>query len=185
MFISNKEKNELRESFEHNKVQIESLVKHVGKLQVDMVNTDSVHIEGVRNTNSQLLKMYWGADKKIKTLEKNLTTAQTYVEALTKKNASLVKMVDALNIKFDELERKLKKPVGRPPKKITIPADKVQAMKETGVWDDPIRRINFIDHFIKDEQERIAEAKKIKHREAAKKYYQNKKAKKAAQKELL
>lgn len=185
MFISNKEKSDIHERLTDNKSLIESVFKHVAKLQVDMSNTDTVHLEGVRNTNKQLLGMFWGADKKIKTLEKNLTTAQTYIDALTKKNSSLVKMVDALSLKFDELERKVKRPVGRPPKKITIPAEKVSAMKVAGVWDDPIRRINFIDHFIKDEQERIAQEKKIKRREIAKKYYQKKKAERAAQKELL
>lgn len=185
MFISNKEKADISKKFDSHKFQIDNLVKHVAEIQVDMGKTDVVHLDDVRESNSKLQKMYWGADKKIKNLEKNLTTAQTYVEALTRKNASLVKMVDALSLKFDELERKLKKPVGRPPKKITIPADKVQAMKEAGVWDDPIRRINFIDHFIKDEQERIAQEKKIRRREISRRYYLKKKAGKAAQKELL
>jgi len=72
MFISNKEKSDINEKINHNRGQIESLVKHVAEIQVDMSKTDVVHLDDVRESNSKLQKMYWGSDKKIKTLEKRV-----------------------------------------------------------------------------------------------------------------
>jgi hypothetical protein len=184
MFISNKEKSDISEKLSHNKSQIENVVKHVAKLQVDMVNTDSIHIEGVRNTNKQLLGMYWGADKKIKSVEKTLTTTKTYIDLLMKKNESLVKTVIDLSKRIEALESKKAKPIGRP-KKLTISKEKVQAMKEAGVWDDPIRRIRMIDELLEEERQKRIEHIKAKRKEYGQKYYQKKKAEKAAQKELL
>ena len=184
MFISNKEKADINEKINHNRGQIENLVKHVAKLQVDMVNTDSVHIEGVRNTNKQLLGMYWGADKKIKDVGKTLNTTKTYIDLLIKKNESLIKTIDDLTLRIDALESKKAKPLGRP-KKLTISKEQVQAMKEAGVWNDPIKRIRMIDELLEEERQKKIEGIKARRKEYGQKYYQKKKAEKAAQKELL
>jgi predicted nuclease with TOPRIM domain len=221
MFISNKEKADISEKFDSHKFQIDNLVKHVAEIQVDMGKTDVVHLDDVRESNSKLQKMYWGADKKIKTLEKRtdylertvdtlentlkalekapktvhtlektvtvlegtVNSLQVSNEVLYKQNQNRLELILELKKRVDKLEaKKVGRPVGVR-NKLVIPAEKVQAFKDAGVWDDPIKRINSIDQFIKDEAERKEQQKIQKRREAGKRYYAKKKAMKAAQKE--
>lgn len=72
MFISNKEKSDISENIARNKSQIENVVKHVAKLQVDIAKTEVDAIDDLLKKHLQLQKMYWGSDKKVKTLEKRV-----------------------------------------------------------------------------------------------------------------
>jgi len=223
MFISSKEKKDISEKFDNHKFQIDNLVKHVSEIQVDMGKTDIFNIDDVRESNSKLQKMYWGADKKVKTLEKRMDVLERTVDALEntlntlektpktvhslertvnvlegtvnslkvsnelllRKSQSLTEMLVHFNKKLEKLEaKKAGRPAGAK-NKVVIPAEKVQEMKDSGAWDDPKLRIFSIDKFIKEERE-IKEQRKIeKRREAGRRYYAKKKAKQAAQKELL
>ena len=169
MFISNKEKSQISEKFEQQKAQLEKLVKHIAKLQVDTQGADLTQIPALVESNKQVTKSYWAHIGKFKTLEKTIASLSSTNDMLRQNNEALMKRIEALENK--------KRPVGRP-KKITIPADKVQEMKENGVWDDPTRRINFIDLLIKQEQEKKIQAKKDRQREHSRKYYLKKKAEK-------
>jgi len=199
MFISNKEKNEINENLDNHKFQIANLVKHVGELQVDLAKTEVHAIDDIEDKLMQLQKMYWGADKKVKALEKqvnlferHLNTLQLQNKVLTKQNEILTKqnenrltLILDLNKRLEKLEAKKG---GRPPKptnRIVIPAEQVQALKDAGVWDDPSKRIQSIDQFIKDEAKRKAEEKKQKQRGYNLAYRARQRAIKAAQKELL
>lgn len=191
MFISNKEKSLITENLDSHKFQIDNLVKHVGKLQVDIAKTEAQAINDLVDKYLQLQKMYWGADKKVKALEKQVTaferhlnTVQLQNEVLYKQNETRLRMILDLNKRVEKLETKRAgRPVGAKTK-VVIPAEKVQALKEAGDWDDPIKRINSIDQFIKDETERKEQEKIQRRREAGRRYYAKKKAMKAIQLEL-
>jgi hypothetical protein len=185
MFISNKEKSDISENIARNKSQIENVVKHVAKLQVDIAKTEVDAIDDLLKKHLQLQKMYWGADKRVKVLEKQVNELQVQNIVLTKRSESMLGYFLELKKKFDNLEtKKTGRPVGVK-NRIVIPPETVQALKNSGVWDDPIKRINSIDQLIKEERERKEEARRQKQREAGRKYYANKKAKKAAQQTLL
>lgn len=164
MFISNKEKNDINEKIIRNKSQIDNVVKHVAKLQVDMTNTDLVHIEGVRNTNKQLLGMYWGAKDEIKKMQKQMNM--------------LREINDLIINRMTEIET-----LSRARSQITIPKEKVQEMKDAGTWQDPEQRGSLLATYIK--QKRKEEEQQQKNRESKRKYYLKKKAEKAAQQSLL
>jgi hypothetical protein len=185
MFISNKEKSDINEKMSHNKGQIENLVKHVAKLQVDIAKTEVDAIDDLLNKYLQLQKMYWGADKKVKTFEKQINEVQVQNIVLTKRSESMLGYFLEVKKRLDELEsKKSGRPVGAK-NRIVIPPETVQALKNSGVWDDPIKRINSIDQLIKEELEKKEEARRQKQRDAGKKYYAKKKAEKVEQKELL
>lgn len=221
MFISNKEKADISKKFDSHKFQIDNLVKHVAEIQVDMGKTDVVHLDDVRESNSKLQKMYWGADKKIKTLEKRMDSLERTVDALEntlntlektpktvhtlektvnvlegtvnslqvsnevlyKQSESRLRMILELNKMVEKLQaKKGGRPVGSK-NKLVIPAEKVQEMKDSGVWDDPIKRINSIDQLIKEQRERKEQKRKEKQREYNRAYKARQQAKKAAEKE--
>lgn len=221
MFISSKEKKDISEKFDNHKFQIDNLVKHVAEIQVDMGKTDIFNIDDVRESNSKLQKMYWGADKKVKTLEKRMDVLERTVDALEntlntlektaktvhtlektvivlegtvnslqvsnevlyRQSDSRLRMILDLNKKVEKLEaKKGGRPAGAQ-NKLVISADKVQAMKEAGVWDDPIKRINSIDQLIKEERDRRDQKRKEKQREYNRAYKARQQAKKAAEKE--
>jgi len=191
MFISNKEKSLITENLDNHKFQIANLVKHVGELQVDIAKTEVHAIDDLLNKYVQMQKMYWGADKKVKALEKQVTaferhlnTVQIQNEVLYRQNESCLALALELKKRVEKLEAKRAgRPVGAKTK-VVIPAEKVQALKEAGDWDDPIKRINSIDQFIKDETERKEQEKIQRRREAGRRYYAKKKAMKAIQLEL-
>ena len=185
MFISTKEKTDINEKLSHNKSQIENVVKHVAKLQVDIAKTEVDAIDDLLKKHLQLQKMYWGADKRVKVLAKQVNEIQVQNIVLTKRSDSMLDHFLELKKRLDKLEtKKTGRPIGAK-NRIVIPPETVQALKLSGVWDDPIKRINSIDQLIKEEHERKEEARRQKQREAGRKYYAKKKAEKAAQKELL
>lgn len=190
MFISNKEKSLITENLDNHKFQIANLVKHVGELQVDIAKTEVHAVDDLLNKYVQMQKMYWGADKKVKALEKqvnlferHLNTVQIQNEVLYRQNESCLELTLELKKRLDKLEtKKVGRPVGAR-NKVVIPAEKVQALKESGDWDDPIKRINSINQFIKDEAEKKIQDRKEKQRGYNRAFRQRQKAKKAAQKE--
>jgi len=164
MFISNKEKTDISEKIKHNKGQIENLVKHVGKLQVDMGNSDISKIAGLQATNSQLQRMFFGAKDEMKKMQQQLTM-------LREINDLIIQRVTEIEV------------LSRARSQITIPKEKVQEMKAAGTWQDPEKRGPWLVNFIREK--RLEADKKEKKREYGKKYYAKKKAEKAGQKELL
>ena len=164
MFISNKEKADINEKMSHNKGQIENLVKHVAKLQVEMGNAEIPNLASIRMSNEQLQKMYFGAKDEMKKMQQQLTM-------LREINDLIIERVTSLEILVRQRSR------------ITIPKEKVQEMKEAGTWQDPEKRDSLLATFIKEK--RKAEEKKERQRGYGRKYYAKKKAEKAAQKELL
>jgi hypothetical protein len=161
MFISNKEKSDINESISRNKSQIENVVKHVAKLQVDMGNSEIPNLAGIRMSNEQLQKMYFGAKNEMKKMQQQLTM-------LREINDLIIERVTGLEV----LVKK---------SRITIPKEKVQEMKDAGTWQDPEKRDSLLATFIKEK--RKAEEKKERQRAYGRKYYANKKAKKAEQKQ--
>jgi hypothetical protein len=69
MFISNKEKNNINENIDRNKCQIENVIKHVAKLQVDMSGSGFTHIAGIKDATEQLQKKYFGITDDVKSLQ--------------------------------------------------------------------------------------------------------------------
>jgi hypothetical protein len=187
MFISNKEKSQINEKFDQQKTQIENLIKHVAKLQVEMQGADVSQIPALVESNKQVAKSYWAHIGKFKTLEKIIASLSSTNDMLRQNNESLIKRVRALETNKVEAPQPIKKPVGRPPKKIVLSADKVQALKDAGIWDDPRKRIEVIDEIIKQDEAQKLEERRIKQRGYNQKYKAKIKAQKALlkQKELL
>tara|TARA_R110000868_G_scaffold45247_5_gene150307 strand:- start:283 stop:843 length:561 start_codon:yes stop_codon:yes gene_type:complete len=186
MFISNKEKSQISEKFEQQKTQIEKLVKHIAKLQVDTQGADLTQIPVLIDSNKQVTKSYWAHIGKVKTLEKTISSLSSTNNMLRQNNEALLKTLAEIKSRLEILESR--KPAGRPvgsKTKISISAEKVQELKDAGVWDDPVKRISYIDQFIKDEREKREEAQRQRNRESKRKFYLKKKAEKALQKELL
>ena len=156
MFISNKEKSQISEKFEQQKIQIEKLVKHVAKLQVDTQGADLTQIPALVESNKQITKSYWAHMGKLKTLEKTIASLSSTNDMLRQNNEALIKRIGNLE--------GTKKPMGRPPKKLVISPDKVQALKDAGIWDDPQKRIEVIDQIIRQEEAKKIEEKKIRQR---------------------
>jgi len=161
MFISNKEKSDINESISRNKSQIENVVKHVAKLQVEMGNSEIPNLAGIRMSNEQLQKMYFGAKNEMKKMQQQLTM-------LREINDLIIERVTGLEVLVKR-------------SRITIPKEKVQEMKDAGTWQDPEKRDSLLATFIKEK--RKAEEKKERQRAYGRKYYANKKAKKAEQKQ--
>jgi hypothetical protein len=161
MFISNKEKSDINESISRNKSQIENVVKHVAKLQVDMGNAELPKIAGIRKTTEQTQQMFFGAKERMEKL-------QSQVTMLREINDLIIERVTGLEVLVKR-------------SRITIPKEKVQEMKDAGTWQDPEKRDSLLATFIKEK--RKAEEKKERQRAYGRKYYANKKAKKAEQKQ--
>jgi hypothetical protein len=161
MFISNKEKSDINENITRNKGQIDNVIKHVAKLQVDMGNSELPKIAEMRATITQVQKMCWGAKDEAKKMQQQLTM-------LREINDLIIERVTGLEV----LVKK---------SRITIPKEKVQEMKDAGTWQDPEKRDSLLSTFIKEK--RKAEEKKERQRAYGRKYYANKKAKKAEQKQ--
>ena len=190
MFISNKEKSQINEKFDQQKAQIENLIKHVAKLQVEMQGIDVSQIPILVESNKQVAKSYWAHISKFKTLEKIIASLSSTNDMLRQNNESLIRRVRALetqNVEAPKIEAPTppKKLIGRPPKKIVLTADRVQALKDAGVWDDPRKRIEVIDEIIKQDEAQKLEEKRIKQRGYNQKYKAKIKAQKAALKEKL
>jgi hypothetical protein len=133
MFISNKEKADINEKMSHNKGQIENLVKHVAKLQVEMGNAELPKIAGIRMSNEQLQKMYFGAKDEMKKMQQQLTM-------LREINDLIIERVTSLEVQIRQRSR------------ITIPKEKVQEMKDAGTWQDPEKRDSLLATFIKEKR---------------------------------
>jgi len=164
MFISNKEKSDINENIIRNKGQIDNVIKHVAKLQVDMGNSELPKIAEMRATITQVQKMCWGAKDEAKKMQQQLTM-------LREINDLIIERVSGLEV------------LVRQRQKITIPKEKVQEMKDAGTWQDPTKRDSLLATFIKEK--RKVEEQKQRNRESQKKYYLKKKAEKAAQQTLL
>ena len=163
MFISNKEKTDITAKLTHSKGQIENLVKHVGKLQVDMSQADVFSIGAIRRSNEQLQKMFFGAKDEMKKMQQQLTMLREINDIIIDRVAGLEVLVKR--------------------SKITIPKEKVQEMKDAGTWQDPTKRDTLLATYIK--QKRKEEEQKQRNRESKRRYYLKKKAEKAAQQTLL
>jgi len=163
MFISNKEKSDINENISRNKSQIENVVKHVAKLQVDMGNSEIPNLAGIRMSNEQLQKMYFGAKNEMKKMQQQLTMLREINDLIIERVTSLEVLVKR--------------------SRITIPKEKVQEMKDAGTWQDPEKRDSLLATFIKEK--RKAEEQKEKQRQYKRAYYLKKKAEKAAQQALL
>jgi hypothetical protein len=162
MFISNKEKSDINENIIRNKSQIDHVIKHVAKLQVDMGNSDIPHIAQIRSSTEQLQKRYFGAKDEIKKLQQQITMLREINDLIIEKIT-----------KLELFERNREK--------IVIPKEKVQEMKDAGTWEDPEKRGPLLKDFIKAKWQ--ADEKKQRQRAYGRKYYLNKKAKKAEQKQ--
>ena len=162
MFISNKEKSDISGKLDRNKDQIENLVKHVAKLQVDMSNSNIPTIADVRRSNEQLQKMYFGAKDETKKMQQQITMLREINDAIIKR--------------MNEIEL-----LSRARLQITIPKEKVQALKDAGIWQDPEKKFQSIRDFV--EEKKQEEEKRAKQSAYGKKYYQKKKAQIAEQKQ--
>lgn len=159
MFISNKEKSDISGKLDRNKDQIENLVKHVAKLQVDIGKSDIPNVSDLRAQNNMLQKMLFGAKGEIKNLQQQF-------KMLREINDLIIKKVNGLE--FGAIQRE----------KVTIPKEKVQALKDAGIWQDTEKRDSMLVKFIREKT--LAANKKEKKREYGRQYYQKKKAEKAA-----
>jgi hypothetical protein len=164
MFISNKEKSDINETIIRNKDQIDNVIKHVAKLQVDMGNSGLSKIAEMRDTVSQVQKMCWGAKDEAKKLQQQITMLREINDLIIKRMTELELLTRARS-------------------QITIPKEKVQEMKDAGIWQDPQKKFESIRDFVN--QKRKEDEQKQKNREYKRKYYLKKKAEKAAQQELL
>jgi hypothetical protein len=164
MFISTKQKRDINETIIRNKDQIDNVIKHVAKLQVDMGNSGLSKIAEMRDTVSQVQKMCWGAKDEMKKMQQQLTM-------LREINDLIIKRVTEMEL------------LARARAQITIPKEKVQEMKDAGTWQDPTKRDSLLATFIKEK--RKVEEQKQRNRESQKKYYLKKKAEKAAQQTLI
>jgi len=164
MFISNKEKSDINENIIRNKGQIDNVIKHVAKLQVDMSSSGLSKIAEMRDTVGQVQKMCWGAKDEMKRMQEQLTM-------LREINDLIIERVTKMEL------------LARARAQITIPKEKVQEMKDAGTWQDPTKRDSLLATYIKEK--RKVEEQKQRNRESQRKYYLKKKAEKAAQMALL
>lgn len=164
MFISNKEKSDINGNIIRNKDQIDSVIKHVAKLQVDMGNSGLSKIAELRDTVSQVQKMCWGAKDEAKKLQQQITM-------LREINDLIIKRVTEMEL------------LARARSQITIAKEKVQALKDVGIWQNPEKKFQSIRNFV--EEKRKADEQKQRNRESKRRYYLKKKAEKVAQQTLL
>jgi len=164
MFISNKEKSDINESISRNKSQIENVVKHVAKLQVEMGNSGLSKIAEMRDTVGQVQKMCWGAKDEAKKLQQQITMLREINDLIIKRMTEIELLTRARS-------------------QITIPKEKVQALKDAGIWQDPEKKFQSIRDFV--QEKRKADEQNQRNRESKRRYYLKKKAEKAAQMALL
>jgi chromosome segregation ATPase len=125
------------------------------------------------------------ADKKIKEAELRITEASKLMQSLHGDIESLKAKDDMLHRSTKSLFASVaslaqKKTTSRRAKQLVISHESVLALKEAGVWDDATKRIAFIDHLVKDTQEKKAAALKERQREHSRNYYLRKKAERLA-----
>ena len=180
MFISNKEKTDISEKLEHNKTMMDSLVKHMGKLQVEVQNSDVTQIPALVDSNKRMNKSYWAYISKFKAVQNHIKLLQVENNLLVNQVESLVARVGILENSRTVDSQQDKKPSNSHRSRLVISSEKVQEMKDAGIWDDPIRRVGFIDQLIKDEQEKKVKAQKEKQRQYSRNYYLRKKAERLA-----
>lgn len=117
----------------------------------------------------------------VNTLEGTVNSLQVSNEVLYKQNQNRLELILELKKRVDKLEaKKGGRPIGAT-NRIVIPPETVQALKNSGVWDDPIKRVSSIDYLIKEERERREQRKREKQREYNRAYKARIQAKKAAQ----
>jgi chromosome segregation ATPase len=171
MFISKSEKLKINERLEAMDVSLTNLSEAFSRTQEDIPNIKKT-LKGFKDTFWDLNAKLVHTNEEIRALQKSVSSLQTMNDLLTKNNKSLFASVANLASRI---------PLSRPLQKFVIAPESVQELKESGVWEDPTKRIKFIDHLIKDEQEKRAKEKKERQRESSRKYYLLKKAKKLAQ----
>jgi len=164
MFISNKEKSGINDNIIRNKDQIDNVIKHVAKLQVDMGNSGLSKIAEMRDTVSQVQKMCWGAKDEAKKLQQQITMLREINDLIIKRMSEIELLTRARS-------------------QFTVPKEKVQEMKDDGTWQDPTKRDTLLGMYIK--QKRKEEEQNQRNRESKRRYYLKKKAEKAAQQTLL
>ena len=203
MFISKTEKLQINERLEALSM---ALIETSEKANAATTVADKAHesIPNIRKTNKTLMDNIWnldakidGLNAKIENLNSKIATFQNTATLVT----DLAEQSRTMRMRISELELANKtftknfqsifssvaalarrKPIGRPPKQVVIPPESVQALKDSGVWDDPIRRVGFIDQLIKDEQEKKVMTQKEKQREYSRKYHQRKREERLAEK---
>jgi hypothetical protein len=164
MFISTKQKREINETIIRNKDQIDNVIKHVAKLQVDMGNSGLSKIAEMRDTVGQVQKMCWGAKDEAKKLQQQITMLREINDLIIKRMTEIELLTRARS-------------------QITIPKEKVQALKDAGIWQDPEKKFQSIRDFV--QEKRKADEQNQRNRESKRRYYLKKKAEKAAQMALL
>ena len=201
MFISKTEKLHIHERLDAIGM---GLVETSEKANAAAAAADKAHesIPNIRKTNKTLMDNIWNLDAKIANLEAkieslnakvvNLQSTATLVTGLAEQSRTMRTRIGDLEKESKTFEKNDKtlfasvaalgrrKSIIQPPKKIVIPVESVQALKESGVWDDPIKRVGFIDQLIKEEQEKKVEAQKERQRQHSRNYYLRKKAERLA-----
>ena len=164
MFISTKQKRDINETIIRNRDQIENVIKHVAKLQVDIGKSDIPNVSDLRAQNNMLHKMLFGVKGEIKNLQQQF-------KMLREINDLIIERVTGLEVLVRQRQR------------ITIPKEKVQEMKDAGTWQDSTKRDSLLATYIK--QKRKAEEQNQRNRESKRRYYLKKKAEKASQQSLI
>ena len=201
MFISKNEKLHIKERIDAIGM---ALVETSERANAAAAAADKAQesIPNIRKTNKTLMDNIWNLDAKIANLEAkleslnakvvNLQSTATLVTGLAEQSRTMRMRIGELEKESKTFEKNDKTlfasvaALGRrrstiqPPKKIVIPVESVQALKESGVWDDPIKRVGFIDQLIKEEQEKKVEAQKERQRQHSRNYYLRKKAERLA-----
>jgi archaellum component FlaC len=163
-------------------------------------------IPNIRKTIKSLMDNIWELDSKIKNLDAkvenlnakvvNFQSTATLVTAVAEQSKNMrirIAELERANDVFTKNDKALfagvaslgrRKTVSQPPKQVVIPPESVQALKDAGFWDDPVKRVTVIDQLIKDEQIkevlRKKEMQKERQRQHSRNYYLRKKAEKLA-----
>lgn len=165
MFISNKEKNDINENIIRNKSQIDNVVKHVAKLQVDMGSSGIPNIANIQATVGQVQKMCWGAKDEMKKMQEQVKLLREINDLIIKRLAETELLAKARS-------------------QIIIPHEEVQEKKGVVTVRTALQReTSSLFAFIQETKK--AEEQKQRNRESKRKYYLKKKAEKAAQQSLL
>jgi len=201
MFISKDEKLQIKERLDNIG---RALVETSERANEALAAAEKAQegIPNIRKTNKSLMDNIWNLDAKIARLDTiieslnakivNFKSTETLVTGLAEQSKTMRMRIAELEKEsktFDKNDKTLfasvaalgrRKSIIQSPKKVVIPVESVQALKESGVWDDPTRRIGFIDQLIKEEQEKKIEEKKERQRQHARNYYLRKKAERLA-----
>jgi len=153
--------------------------------RMDVLESTVDTLENTLNTLEKTAKTVHALEKTVTVLEGAVNSLQVSNEVLYRQSDSRLRMILELNKMVEKLQaKKGGRPVGSK-NRVVIPAEKVQEMKDSGAWDDPIKRINSIDQLIKEQRDRRDQKRREKQREYNRAYKARQQAKKAEQKELL